>query len=391
MVMAHVYAHVDFFKNNYAFRETNRNMLNVMADHGEVIDYYINKVGFAEVERFIDVCLSLENLIDPHSVRFKREAEESCKEKPKRVGHSFKAEDYMEHFIKTTQVNEENDKKENKKESRNPPEPQRDVLQFILRNSDKLKGWQKDILSIIREEAYYFAPQAQTKILNEGWATYWHSYMMATKRLAGDAGLIDYAKTHSGVIHSGLTGINPYRLGFLLLKDIKERWDKGRHGPDYENEKDIEKRKSWDTHEMKGLEKLFEVRRTKNDIEFFREFLTDDFIRDNLLFIFKLDPSDNWYKIAEREPEKIRSALLSQMTNLGEPIIEVYDGNFHNSKELLLSHRYDGRELKPYERDKTLENVYALWQRPVYLKTVENEKPVIFCFNGKEHSKLKAK
>jgi stage V sporulation protein R len=411
MVIGHVYAHVDFFKNNYAFAETNRNMLNNLADHANLIQHYINKVGWDKVESFIDACLSLENLIDPHSVRIKRrddmkdeEDEEGCESSScdsgcggcdkKDAGYRdevFKlpAEEYMDRFINTPEFLEAQKKKsrmEKKKKKHFPPEPERDVMLFLLENADRLNGWQRDILSIIREEAYYFAPQMQTKIMNEGWATYWHSHLMTKRGLAGDDGIIHFARVHSSVMGSGKTQINPYRLGFQLFKDIEDRWNKGKYGLDYSLERDFRKRKKWDTGEMKGREKIFEVRRNMTDIEFIREFMTDDFIRDQMFYEFRLDPSDNWYKIANRDPSRIRNTLISQLTNGGEPRVFVRDGNFRNSRELLLAHYYDGQPLKQFERTKTIENIYKIWRRPVHLQTYMNEKWHLFSFDGKKHT-----
>ena len=389
-VMAHVYPHSDFFKNNYAFAETNRNMLRVMADNDVRIRYYMDKFGEDTVEKFIDACLSLENLIDPYSVRFKRKKDDKVigvKEDDESVEHpsKFEVKPYMDDFINTEDIIQaqlEDIKKEKEKAKKDPQEPTSDVLSYIIEKSDKLSVWQRKVLSIIREEAYYFWPQRQTKIMNEGWAVYGHSELMAGKMLATDGGLVEYSKTHSQGASKDKYSINPYHMGYHLFEYIKECWDKGKHGPEYEREKDITRRKKWDTNENKGKEKIFEVRSRYTDIEFIREFLTEEFIEEYQYYKWGVDQVDGSPVIVSRDANEIRRELLEEYTNYGEPTIQVIDGNYNNRKELFLFHKIDFYELKPYERDKTLENTFKPWQRPVHLLTKIKDKPVIFSHDG---------
>ena len=107
-----------------------------------------------------------------------------------------------------------------RKDEHFPAEPTRDVMLFLLEHAP-LKPWQLDVLSIIRDEAYYFAPQGQTKIMNEGWASYWHSTIMTRQGLTS-AEVINYADHHSGTMASSPMQLNPYKLGIELLRDIEE-------------------------------------------------------------------------------------------------------------------------------------------------------------------------
>lgn len=394
MVMAHVYGHSDFFKNNYAFAETNRDMVEVMADNNLKIKKHMDKFGEDSVEKFIDSCLSLENLIDPYSVRFKRKEDKPIGIKEDDEGtehpHKLKVKPYMDDFINTEEIIQaqlEEIKKEKEKKRRDPPEPLSDVLGYLLEKSDKLSVWQKKVLSIIREEAYYFWPQRQTKIMNEGWAVYWHTKLMAGKRLATDGGLTDYAKTHSKGASKDRFNVNPYHLGYYLFKYIEEAWNKGKHGFEYEHEEDLLKRKSWDTKENKGLEKIFEVRKRYTDIEFIREFFTEEFIEENQYYMWGVDSVDGSPVIISRDADKIRRSFLEEYTNYGEPVIQVVDGNYGNKKELFLLHKIDFYELKPFERDKTIENAYKLWQRPVHLLTKIKDKPTICSYSGQNHTR----
>jgi len=177
LVMAHVYGHVDFFKNNIWFSQTNRKMMDEMANHGARVRRYMEKYGEEKVEHFLDCSLSLENLIDPHSPFIKRREEkfryDFQEEEEEKTIRKLKSEkSYMDRYINPENFLESQRRKleqEAEKRRRFPENPERDVLLFLITYAP-LENWQLDVLSIIREEAYYFAPQAQTKIMNEGWA-----------------------------------------------------------------------------------------------------------------------------------------------------------------------------------------------------------------------------
>src|SRR5712671_240400 len=143
--------------------------------------------------------------------------------------------------------------------ARFPDHPEKDVLLFLIEHAP-MKAWQRDILSIVRDEAYYFMPQAQTKIINEGWASYWHSTMM-TQKVLQPSEVIDYADHHSGTMATSGRRLNPYKLGIELLRDIEHRWNTGRFGKEYDDCDDLDKRRSWNQQLGLGRQKIFEVRR----------------------------------------------------------------------------------------------------------------------------------
>src|SRR5258706_1959093 len=138
----------------------------------------------------------------------------------------------MELFINPRKLTKEERVRLKQKKAKNrkflPAEPVRDVLLFLLEHAP-LEPWQADILSIVRDEAYYFAPQGMTKIMNEGWASYWHSRMM-TEKILTDPEVIDYAEHHAGTMGTSPGVLNPYKVGIELYRDIEERWDKGQFG-----------------------------------------------------------------------------------------------------------------------------------------------------------------
>jgi stage V sporulation protein R len=264
-----------------------------------------------------------------------------------------------------------------------PDEPQRDVLLFLLDHAP-LKEWQVDVLSIIRDEAYYFAPQGQTKIMNEGWASFWHSKIMTRHGLT-DSELIDYADHHSGTMATSRNRLNPYKLGIELLKDIEERWNRGQFGPEFDDCTDARERAKWDKQLGLGRQKIFEVRRVHNDVTFIDTYLTPEFCIKQNFFSYKFNESTNYYEIATREFQAIKVQLLNALTNHGRPFIYVKDGNYRNRGELYLWHQSEGIELKQDYAQDTLVNLHRLWRRPVHIETIIDEKPSILSFDGSSH------
>ncbi|MCI0399624.1 MAG: SpoVR family protein [Chloroflexi bacterium] len=385
LVMAHVYGHCDFFKNNLWFAHTNRRMLDEVANHSTRIRRYVSKYGLEEVENFLDACLSLENLIDIHApgVRRRPQPEDHEGEEERPVVHRIKAKDYMDSYINPPDFLAAQQRKLEEARARRkhlPEEPERDVLLFLLEYAP-LENWQHDVLDIVREEAYYFSPQRQTKIMNEGWASYTHSHIM-TRRALDPNELIDYADHHSGTmaVHSGR--LNPYKLGLELLRDVEDRWNRGAFGPEYEACHDMETRRNWDRKLGLGREKLFEVRRVYNDVGFIDEFLTADFAREHKLFTFAYNEATENYEIASREFEEIKRRLLFQLTNFGQPIIEVVDSNYDNRGELYLVHRHEGIDLDIPYAEETLSGLFTLWQRPVHVETVLEKRGRVLFSHG---------
>jgi stage V sporulation protein R len=778
LVMAHVYGHVDFFKNNYSFQYTNRKMMDEMANHATRLRRIIDKVGIEPVETFIDRCLSLENLIYQHAPHFPAKSRDELPEQPIEV-RGFKTDrEYMSHFINPQEFLDEQRKKledERAQKKKFPEKPERDVLAFLIENAP-LERWEADVLAVVREEAYYFAPQAQTKIANEGWAciekdsriftdqglvtideivqgkghrvsdgsgprkvydrniirdhatvtirtrrgfrltgsdnhriidaagqwrrldqfavgdgvrvaggaglwprekvriswqpdsrirvyepydpetelpsatrqnlalasqpqsvlgysklafgrrkpvripgevsvalaefagylvadghisrakhhlglttgdesqarafvtlayelfdvlctmkldenrwrvlvhsetisdfmvevlgfttgpsahekaipeavlrspkrvvaaflrayfdcdayagkqgvilsttsdrlaeetqllllnfgilsrrrrqkdgcwhvcingasaktfaeeigfglerkqqaldnyvsdrqwfkaekwedeiveishgradvydisveethryaacgfinhnSYWHSMIMTTKALK-DSEIIDYADHHSGTMGTRPGAINPYKLGIELWRHVEERWNKGRFGKEYDECDDLRARRAWDKKLGLGREKIFEVRKHYNDVTFIDEFLTADFAAEQKLFVYGFNEKANRWEILDREFQKVKKKLLQQLTNFGQPIIEVIDGNFENRGELLLAHRHDGVDLRiDYAKD-TLVNLQAMWRRPVGIVTRVDGKGVLMRFDGRDHTDRK--
>jgi stage V sporulation protein R len=382
-VMAHVSGHVDFFKNNYFFSKTNRKMIDGMANHAALVRRHMSRHGQEVVEDFIDTCLSLENLIDPMSPFIARkrketvEDEEAVDDVPR-----LRAKQYMDKFINPPEYLEAQRKKreeEKKKQKRRfPEEPQRDVLLFLIQHAP-LDHWQRDVLEIVRDEAYYFVPQAMTKIMNEGWATYWHSKLLTEKALNASE-IIDYADACSGVLATSPGRLNPYKLGVELFRNIEDRWNKGRFGKEWDDCDSMDAKRDWDRRLGLGRRKIFEVRKLYNDVTFIDEFFTLEFCVEQKFYTFGFsERSGNW-EILSREFKKVKDTMLRQLTNRGQPFIYVEDANFENRSELLLRHQHEGVDLDMAQARDTLRNLHKIWTRPVSLLTrLEGKGKLLRC------------
>lgn len=394
IVMAHVYGHNDFFKNNAWFKNTNRKMMDVMANHGTKIRRYMERYGHDAVENFIDKVLSLENLLDINELfetsELKRSRQEQFEqEKVETEDDGYLIDDRsaaLKSFMRTkARLNKKEEKKSDDEmivAERPLNVRTKDVLGYLIQYAP-IEEWQADIIGILREEAYYFLPQRMTKIMNEGWASYWHSKIMTTKALDASE-IVEFADKHAGVMAMSRQQINPYKVGIELLRDIEYRWDRGMFGKEYNECNSMPEKLAWDKKLGLGKQKIFEVRKSHNDISFIDEFLTPDFCERQQLFTYKYNPRTGRFEIDSKDFQAIKQKLLSQLTNFGQPIIEVEDGNYMNRKELLLNHVHYGVDLDVNFANETLRNLYVIWRRPVNLKTKYEEKEVIFHFDGKE-------
>ncbi|WP_437745223.1 SpoVR family protein [Sorangium sp. So ce302] len=409
LVMAHVYAHVDFFKNNFCFRSTDldhrgpildpvrrsdaydpdRKWIDKMANHGARVSRHIERYGINKVEAFVDHCLSLENLIDPwapFSGRPVAKEDEEPTEEPMDT-YKLRAKEYMDSFINPEEILAAQRKKrqDQKKPERKVPErPERDVLKFLLDHAP-LDRWERDVLEIIREETYYFVPQRQTKIMNEGWASYWHSKMM-TEKVLDASEIIDYAENNAGVMATAPGRFNPYKVGVELYRYIEERWNKGRFGREWEECADLDAKRTWDMRLGLGREKIFQVRALYNDVTFIDEFLTPEFVIEQKMYTFGFSGRNDRFEIESREFKEVKEKLLFQLTNFGDPYIRVVDANYGNRGELLLEHVHGGFDLRADYARETLVALVRCWKRPVGVATKMDNKPVLLRYDGKEHA-----
>ncbi len=369
LVIAHVLGHVDFFKNNVYFSQTNRRMIDDAATHARRINEYEFKYGRKVVEDFLDAVLSIEEHIDPNFfIKKQREEKKPGEEKQHRL-----PEDPYD-ALTSTQEREARDKAEAAKHKDQKMEPEKDLVWFISQHSPKLQPWQRDVMSMIHDEMLYFVPQMQTKIINEGWASLMHSRIMRELDLP-DHEHMEFAELHSGVVSPHRNQLNPYYLGYTILEDIERRW----------NEPTAEEQEKFGRKPGEGWAKLLEVRETENDISMLRNYLTEELCEKLDLFVYELVEEEEW-TITEKRWQKVRDQLVANMTNFGFPYIEVTDGDYRGNRELYLHHRFEGAELDVRYARKVLEYVHKLWGRPVHLETVVEEEQRVMRFDGEDHS-----
>ncbi|HLG50263.1 MAG TPA: SpoVR family protein [Chloroflexota bacterium] len=371
LVIAHVIGHSDFFKHNAYFRRTNRKMLDSVSLNAERIRHYEFQHGRLEVEQFLDAVLSIQEHVDPQPEM--REKARALAEQERREPHRPSLPTPYDDLLDLDR-RIETPPEPAVPPRRFPEEPDKDLLQFIAEHAPDLADWQRDIIQIVRSEMLYFVPQMQTKIMNEGWAAYWHVRIMRELDLS-DAEYLEFSHLHANVLAPSRHSLNPYLVGMRIFEDIERRWD----NPTEEERRELGRTPG------QGRAKIFEVREMENDVSFIRNYLTPAVIDDLDLYIYKLE-GDEW-KIVEKDGQKIRDMIVAGMTNFGFPYIVVEDGDYRRNRELYLKHLYEDQEIDIDYAEKTLRYVYQLWRRPVHLETVLNGKGVVLTFDGEKNTK----
>jgi stage V sporulation protein R len=217
----------------------------------------------------------------------------------------------------------------------------------------------------------YFWPQLETKIMNEGWASYWHMRILREMDL-NEAETIDFAKLHSSVIQPSATSINPYHLGLKIFEDIERRWD----NPTPEEQERFGRKPG------QGRAKIFEVRELDSDLSFIRNYMTQDLVSKLDLYMF--GKQGNEWVVTEKAWEQVRDGLANTRVNGGFPYVTVQDGDHLRAGELYLKHHFEGLELDVKYVEKTVPHIYTLWGKNVHLETVVEERPVLFTYDGKK-------
>ncbi|RYM05792.1 SpoVR family protein [Sporolactobacillus sp. THM7-7] len=365
MIVAHVLAHCDFFKNNIRFVNTRRDMVESMSATAERIHDYEETHGRKKVEKFIDAVLAIQEHVDPRIIR-KGDWLDNKPGKPakKRKRPISEYEDLL--------GLDDGRKEEGEEEmpAKFPKRPEKDLLFFIEEYSRVLEDWQRDVLTMLREEMLYFWPQLETKIMNEGWASYWHARIIRELDLTSDEA-VEFAKLNAQVVQPSRQGINPYYLGLKLFEDIEERYNKP-----------SEAMRKVGVKEGSGREKIFEVRELESDQSFIRNYMTKDLVQREDLFLF--ERKGNEYTITDKDWKNVRDQLVSMRVNGGFPYIVVEDGDYQRNGELLLKHRYEGIELDIRYMEGVLKYLVQLWGRPVHLETVIEEHPTLFSYEKNE-------
>lgn len=357
-VVAHVLGHTDFFANNIYFAKTSRRMVETMNRDAERIAGYEYRFGMPRVERLLDAALALEEHIDPYADGSAYGCAKQA-EGAKRPATSGAFDDLWDLDGRAARA----EAGAATATLAPPGEPFRDLLLFILCNSPVLEDWERDVVSIVRDEMLYFLPQGKTKIINEGWAVFWHLRLLRALGLT-DQEYVDFANLHSSVLQPSKRSLNPYYLGHGLLEEINRR-----HGG---NETDV-------------APVMFELREQQSDVSLIRNYLTQEAVDDLDLYLY--EQRGNELVVVEKNYERIRDMLVNMLTSRGRPQIVVADGDYNGNRELYLRHEFEGQGLDLAHATKALEHVHRLWGRRVHLETKQEGKELVLSFDAKEGHK----
>ena len=377
LTIAHVYGHNDFFANNFTFTSAGeaKYTLEMFKNHANRIDSYVDdpSIGLDAVEDALDHAHALNfqcrrNLAIPKLSQdeLRRRAWEASQpaEDPYRAIHP-KKEYTAPNLTKT------------------PLEPEEDILSFIADYNPYMPEWKKDILRLVEKESKYFVPQMETKIMNEGWASYWHHKIV--NDLSLDQGLhLEFMVRHNQVLRPTPGGLNPYHLGFILWHDIEKRWNEGATGREWSDDRPKTDIEQMEENETPGRKKIFEVRESSRDSAFLQRFLTVDIMRELDLFqhekrgkervITKISDEDNW--------QQVKNTLVGSVGMNSIPVIKVDDADFGKSRTLYLKHYHDGRDLQLEYAEQTLKHLKSLWEREVVLETTLSGKKSLIKLSG---------
>jgi len=403
MIFYHVLAHIDFFQNNLFFRHTwdydfcgealadKRLMARLRSEKGRWVDYIIefarsidNLVGYyGELAQLNSSPLALESkrlnfYFDVFLQQHKKAKISDYMKQIKKYNETVKEFGDQAEEIFFTEVEKEHPEFEAlfKKSQGKRIEHRVDLLQFLLNNSHFLKKeenkWMKTIIQVIRKTSLFFQPQIRTKIMNEGWASYWHETLfLQDDRIQGHE--VDFARVNAGVTAMPRVGLNPYALGMRLFYYIEELEDKGKIDYSFERILDAEERNKYDKHTGKGRAFIFKVREDFCDFMFINRFFDQDFMTRHKLFVAgrRLDQTRMvWqYYVKSRKLEDYRQMLLDSLYH--PPHITVDLEKAGGDGILYLVHHFEGKPLVKQFIKNTMIGVEYLWGKKVQLETSE--------------------
>jgi stage V sporulation protein R len=365
LTMAHVYGHNDFFRNNFTFRTIRAEFtIERFKTHADRVRRYVEdpSIGLEKVERILDAAHAL-SMQCQRNLSIRKETPEEQQEK--RLRESEPSPDPFRSIHRRKEYTPPDLNKV-------PLYPDEDLLLFIRDHNVRFAEWEKDLLTIVHEQAQYFIPQIETKIMNEGWASFWHKRIMDTLDLPQGLRL-EFMVRHNQVLCPSPGNINPYHVGMKVWEDIERRWNDP--SPD-------EVRRSRG-RKQNGTEKIFEVREVDRDASFLRRFLTEELVRELKLFEYQTRGSDKVVsRVADKENwEDIKETLIRNVGMGTIPVIRVEDADFNKSRTLLLVHYHDGRDLHLEYAEKTLQYLWQLWGREVALQTIINERKSLLSYS----------
>jgi len=336
LIMAHCIGHSDFFKNNRSFRNTSpENIVSKMRNaKRRIYEYSENPmIGHVKVENFLDAL---------HTIRFQTERYEMPRLSPKN-----KQDNFIEKLNNSILIQEKREKYIDMIRKKSFIGTDRDLLGFLL-DYGTYEDWQLDLINIVREESHYFIPQIKTKILNEGWASFWH-YKLLHELEVPQKFHIPFLKMHNAVVRPHIGGVNPYHLGFYIFQKIEKE---------------------------KGLDECFFIREVHDDESALRMYLEEEDMYELNFFEFQKNDKDNVTRVTEvsdKEGWKDVKKQLIKTTGINSiPLIYVSDFDKKN-KTLELKHEHDGRDLELNYAEQVIKSIKHIWDGEVKLFTIVEE------------------
>lgn len=367
LVIAHAcYGHNSFFKGNYLFRQ--------WTDADSVLDYLVfarkyvmdceERHGIEAVEAVLDSCHALSQ----HGVdRYKRPAPISYREEANRQAEREEHARLQYNDLWRTVPRVDPAPAEAARRTVFPPEPEENLLYFIEKHSPKLEPWQKELVRIVRKVAQYFYPQTQTKVMNEGWATFWHYTLLNRLHQKGqvtDGFMMEFLQSHTSVVSQrgfdqrGYSGINPYALGYAMMQDIRRICE----NPTPEDHQ-------WfpDIAGSDWLATLDFAMRNFKDESFISQYLSPRLIREFRFFAIADHEENPKLEVAAIHDDEgyrdIRRLMAGQHNRDNQvPDIQVVRYNRDSDRSLVLRHLQSrGRPLAGDEADQVMKHLGRLW------------------------------
>jgi spore cortex formation protein SpoVR/YcgB (stage V sporulation) len=347
LVMAHAaFGHNHFFKNNYLFKE--------QTDAAGILDYlnfakaYVarceERFGIDAVERILDAAHAL---MDQGVNRYGRRSRLSLSEEQARAEarQAHEQQRYSDLWRTLPPAVGRKPKKPADAACDALGLPEENLLYFLEKFSPKLKDWERELVRIVRNIAQYFLPQRQTKVMNEGCATYVHYKIMNRlydKGLIGEGAILEFIASHSSVVFQPdfddprYSGLNPYALGYEMMCDIERI---ATHPTDED--------RAW-MPEIAGRGDAMGVLRDAwanfRDDSFIAQYLSPHLMRKMRMFKLADIAAEREYRVAaihdERGYRALRSALAKQYDpGIRDPNIQVTGADLDGDRRLILTHR----------------------------------------------------
>jgi len=402
MIFYHVLGHIDFFQNNVFFNHTwdddftgqalsdKRMLARLRSEKGRAVDYVIefargidntvcyydllekrdgisNNLLSDKLNYYFDVFLQ-----DVKKLKTSEYIEEikifnQCVEENKDLGEEIFISKINKKYPEYDAIYEKN--------LLNKPLPYKNLLDFILRRSSYLNTeenkWMKSVIEVVKKTSLYFQPQIRTKIMNEGWASYWHEKLfMLDDRISGHE--VEFARLNSSVTSIPKVGLNPYALGLRMFNYIEEFVDAGKYSWDFMRILDRTKRDKFDSGDMGGNEFIFFLRENLNDFSFVNTFINQEFVSQHKLYV--VDRKINkermvWeYFVKSKKAEDYKNMIINTLYH--PPFIYV-DKEKTDDHTLHLIHQFEDKPLVSDYISNTMLGIEYLWGGPVILETHE--------------------